>query len=82
LRDERYLEHDSQDLIAEPHFAGRTFRAYTLVRSLGAGGMGSVWLARRYDGGDQAPLRRAPKCNTATADLDEFVAEIGKRVVD
>jgi serine/threonine protein kinase/Tfp pilus assembly protein PilF len=50
LRDEQYLEHDAQGLLAEPQMVGQTFGAYTLVGSLGAGGMGTVWLARRNDG--------------------------------
>jgi serine/threonine protein kinase len=50
LRDEKYLEHDAQDLLAEAHLVGQAFGAYTLVEPLGAGGMGSVWLARRNDG--------------------------------
>jgi serine/threonine protein kinase/tetratricopeptide (TPR) repeat protein len=33
-----------------PSLAGQTIGAYTLDRPLGAGGMGSVWLARRSDG--------------------------------
>jgi serine/threonine protein kinase/Flp pilus assembly protein TadD len=50
LRDEKYLEHDAQDLLAESHLVGQVFGAYALVKLLGAGGMGSVWLARRSDG--------------------------------
>lgn len=50
LRDEKYLEHDAEDLLAGPPLVGQTFGAYALVRFLGAGGMGSVWLARRNDG--------------------------------
>ncbi len=50
LRDEKYLEHDAQDLLAESHLVGQTFGAYALVQFLGAGGMGSVWLGRRNDG--------------------------------
>lgn len=53
LRDEKYLEHDAQELfagVAESHLVGQVFGAYALVQPLGAGGMGSVWLARRNDG--------------------------------
>ncbi len=50
LRDEQYLEHDAQDLLAESRLIGQVFGAYELLEPLGAGGMGSVWLARRSDG--------------------------------
>jgi len=50
VRDEQYLEHDAQELLAESHRVGQVFGAYELVRILGTGGMGTVWLARRSDG--------------------------------
>jgi serine/threonine protein kinase len=49
LRDENYLEHDAQALLPEPFLAGQIFGAYALLHPLGAGGMGTVWLARRND---------------------------------
>jgi serine/threonine protein kinase/Flp pilus assembly protein TadD len=50
LRDEKYLEHDAQDLLAASPLVGQVFGAYALVEPLGTGGMGSVWLAQRSDG--------------------------------
>ena len=41
---------EGQALDAAATLAGRTVGAYTIDRSLGQGGMGSVWLARRSDG--------------------------------
>ena len=40
----------------EPTLAGRTLGAYTIDRPLGAGGMGSVWLAHRSDGRYEAAV--------------------------
>jgi serine/threonine-protein kinase len=41
---------EGQALGGAATLAGRTVGAYTIERSLGQGGMGSVWLARRSDG--------------------------------
>ncbi len=49
IDEEHFL--DGQALAPEePTLVGRTFGAYTIESPLGAGGMGSVWLARRSDG--------------------------------
>ncbi len=46
---EAFLE-DVPQALAGATLAGQRLGAYTLERPLGAGGMGSVWLARRSDG--------------------------------
>ena len=53
---ERFLEGSALEAEAEPSLAGRTLGAYTIERALGAGGMGSVWLARRSDGRYEATV--------------------------
>ncbi|MEZ5287776.1 MAG: serine/threonine-protein kinase [Vicinamibacterales bacterium] len=45
-----FLEGDAASVEPAPTVAGRTIAGYTLVRPLGMGGMGTVWLASRSDG--------------------------------
>ena len=45
-----FLEIPPLDAEARPSMAGQVVGGYTLVRPLGMGGMGTVWLARRSDG--------------------------------
>ena len=47
---EQFLDGAAVDPVGLADLVGRTFGGYTLERSLGQGGMGSVWLARRSDG--------------------------------
>lgn len=50
LAQERFLEHPPLPLPEPPALVGQTIGAYTLVSPIGAGGMGTVWLAERNDG--------------------------------
>ena len=47
---ERFLEDRPAAIGDRLIFAGQSIGAYTLLSSIGAGGMGSVWLAERSDG--------------------------------
>jgi serine/threonine-protein kinase len=47
---EGFLEHSLLDRLNLGSAAGRIVGSYTLVREIGAGGMGTVWLAQRSDG--------------------------------
>jgi len=50
LAQEGFLEQGPVAPSVEPSLAGQRIGAYTLVSSIGQGGMGSVWLAERSDG--------------------------------
>ena len=50
VRDEGFLETPVVLPLQLPARAGETLGNYTLVSSIGRGGMGTVWLARRSDG--------------------------------
>lgn len=50
LAAEHFLEGSPATFITGSSWVGQTVGAYTLIASIGQGGMGSVWLARRSDG--------------------------------
>ena len=50
LEQEGFLDHPPLKFAGGVSLAGQTIGAYTLISSLGQGGMGTVWLARRSDG--------------------------------
>jgi serine/threonine-protein kinase len=50
LAAEHFLEGSMATLMTGSPWVGQTVGAYTLIASIGQGGMGSVWLARRSDG--------------------------------
>ena len=50
LESSDFLKDDPSELFKEESLAGQTLGAYTIETSIGRGGMGSVWLARRSDG--------------------------------
>jgi len=50
LAQEGFLENGRFGLPSAPGLAGHKIGAYTLISSIGQGGMGSVWLAERSDG--------------------------------
>jgi serine/threonine protein kinase len=50
LREAGFLEQRTAGLPEEAGLAGKTLGAYKLLKPVGQGGMGSVWLAERNDG--------------------------------
>lgn len=62
---------------ADDGMAGRTVGAYTLLRELGRGGMGSVWLAKRSDGRyeGQVAIKFLHGAIRAGAGAERFVRE-------
>ena len=50
LDKQNFLGSAATSLLASASLAGETFGSYTLDRSIGYGGMGTVWLAHRSDG--------------------------------
>ncbi|MGI9182014.1 MAG: protein kinase domain-containing protein [Longimicrobiaceae bacterium] len=86
---ERYLRTDAappalfdaapSELVAvpadEPALEGRTLGRYTLLRELGRGGMGTVYLAERADVGKRVALKRVRGGLAAPENVERFLRE-------
>jgi Serine/threonine protein kinase len=62
------------DEIAQP--PTERFGPYKLIRPLGEGGMGVVWLAERTDTGNQVAVKFLPNAGLSPARLERFTQEV------
>lgn len=60
--------------VAQP--PAREFGPYRLIRLLGEGGMGVVWLAERTDTGTQIAIKFLPSAGLSPARLERFTHEV------
>jgi serine/threonine-protein kinase len=76
LAGEEFLEHRPAPFSTDPAMRGQVLGPYTLLSSIGRGGMGTVWLAERTDGRFE---RRVAVKFPAIAQMDQEGRERFKR---